>query len=162
MKLNVLAQRLTYIPNGPDVAEAMADQWRKVGIEVTLLTMDDAQETAQSRAHRFDNHVRLQSYSFDTGRAIQVWNTNTVPPGGGYFDPDILALWKRVSVELTPERQAPLLKEIGERGYTQFWNIPLWWVPLELMVNPTVVKDFAFPGVLNGGWSHFENIRAAG
>ena len=28
MKLNVMTQRLTYIPNGPDVAEAMADQWQ--------------------------------------------------------------------------------------------------------------------------------------
>ena len=62
-----------------------ADQWRKLGIDVNLVTMDDAAETAAQRAFKFDNHVRLQSYSFDTGRAIQVFNTNVVLPGGGYF-----------------------------------------------------------------------------
>ncbi len=160
MKLNVLAQRLTYIPNGPDVAEAMATQWRKAGIDVTLMSLDDAQEAQLSRAYKFDNHIRLQSYSFDSGRAIQVFNTPTTPPGGGYFDQEILAAWKKLSVELAPEKQEPLLKEIGERGYTQFWDIPLWWVPLELTVNPTIVAGYQFPGVLNGGWSHFENIKA--
>ena len=89
------------------------------------------------------------------------------PPHRGWRSPCRHAIPRAVHVQELTEllrREATrfhaLLQQIGERGFTQFWDIPLFWVPLELTINPTIVADFAFPGVLNGAWSHYENIKA--
>jgi len=47
-----------------------------------------------------------------------------------------------------------LLKWIGDFGFDEYWDIPLWYVPLEVAVNPQIVSDYAFPGQVDGGFSH--------
>ncbi len=161
MKLTVILSPNTYIASALDISEALGEQWRRVGIDVTLAPFDGATLAAQGRAYRLDNHVGFQALSFDSIRAIQVNNTNVTPPGTGWFDPKLLSMFNTLIVQMDPKKQEPLLRELGEYGYSNYWDIPLFWVPLEVVINPTIVADWVYPGQVNGAWSHFENMKAA-
>ena len=83
------------------------------------------------------------------------------PPGGGYWTPEFMNNLRAVNGTLDTAKQNELLKAIGDFGFNEYWDVPLWWVPLEVVVNPKIVADYTFPGMVHGGWSHFETLKAA-
>ena len=44
---------------------------------------------------------------------------------------------------------------------TATYNIPLFWLPAEVIVNPEVVSGFTWPGALSGFWSHMWELKSA-
>jgi ABC-type transport system substrate-binding protein len=133
-----------------------------VGVKVNLLQMDNATETAQRNALKFKNLVRLQSIGGNILDSLIIWNlAGTGVSNYGYLTPELFAMRDELNRTMDQEKQVPMLKRIGEWGFTNYWDIPLWYVPLEVMVNPQIVDNWTYPGTSNGGWSHFETISAA-
>lgn len=161
LKIQVMSAPLTYIAAGPDIAESIAQYWRAVGIQPEIVNMDPATETAQQRAYKFDNMFRMQSASATLVDAINIFSVPANPPGAGYWTPEIKKMVDELNGTLDTGKQNELLKRIGDFGFNEYWDVPLWWVPLEVIVNPTFVSDYTFPGMVHGGWSHFETVKAA-
>lgn len=161
LQIDVMTAPLTYIAAGPDIAESIAQYWRAVGIEPNLVSMDGPTEVAQHRAYRFSNTFRLQSASATIIDGINIFSSGANPPGGGYWTPEFMEKLNELNATLDTEKQNQLLKWIGDFGFNQYWDVPLWYVPLEVVVNPKIVADYTFPGMVHGGWSHFESIKAA-
>ena len=65
--------------------------------------------------------------------------------GGGYWTPQFMEKLNELNATLDEKKQDELLKWIGDFGYDEYWDIPLWYVPLEVAVNPQIVSDYAFP-----------------
>ena len=78
-----------------------------------------------------------------------------------YFDADTNALNQKLRDELDPAKQGPIMRELGDLMYHRFGSIPLFFVPVEAVVNPQFVADYTFPGPLYGAWTHFEYVKAA-
>lgn len=161
LKMEVMAAPLTYIAAGPDIAESIAQYWRAVGVEPQIVTMDGAAETARLRGYGFTNTFRMQSASATLVDGINIFSIPANAPGGGYWTPESKQKVDELNASLDTSKQNELLKSIGDFGFNQYWDVPLWYVPLELVVNPKVVSDFTFPGFVHGGWSHFETLKTA-
>ncbi len=161
LEITVIPAQLTYIANGPDIADAVAAYFRAVGVKVNYQNLDPATETAQSRAYKLRDVVRLQSTSSSILDGMITWNLNYTTAGNGFYNPDVVAMSQAVNNEMAPNKQAPLLKALGEWAFNNYWDIPLWWVPQEVMVNPKIVQDWTWPAAGSGGWSDFDTIRAA-
>ena len=161
LKISIIPAPLTYIANGPDIAESIGNYWRAVGVEVTLQSLDSATEAAMVRAYKFDNHFRMQSASATLVDGINIFSIPANPPGSGYWTPEAKSKLNELNGTMDPKKQDELLKSIGDFGFNEFWDVPLWYVPLEVAVNPKIVADYTFPGMVHGGWSHFETLKAA-
>jgi len=154
--------QLAYIANGPDITDAVAGYFRGVGVKVNLLQLDLPTLGAQTRAYKFKNLVNMQSIGSNQLDGLAIWNT-AVNGGSsaGFYNPELAALRDELNRQMDPAKQEPVLKKIGEWGFTNYWDIPLWYVPLEVMANPKIVDNWPYPGSANGGWSHFDYITAA-
>ncbi len=162
LEIDMIPQQLTYIANGPDINDAIANYFRAVGIKVNMVQLDPATEQTQTRAYKFKNLVRIQSIGSNLLDGLIIWNTaGNGGAAAGYYNPDLTTMRDELNKIMDPEKQVPILKKIGEWGYSNYWDIPLWYVPLEVMVNPKVVDNWQYPGSANGGWSHFDTITAA-
>ena len=49
----------------------------------------------------------------------------------------------------------------GEVLFTQHKFVPLFWLPVEIAVNPQIVGDWVLPGSISGSFTHTEYIKAA-
>jgi hypothetical protein len=62
---------------------------------------------------------------------------------------------------MEPAERARLLREIGDHKFTEFAEIPLFWLFAEATANPKYVAEYVFPGVITGYFTHLEYIRLA-
>ena len=60
-----------------------------------------------------------------------------------------------------PEERARLLREIGDHKFTEFADMPLFWLFAEAAVNPKYIAEYVFPGVITGYFTHLEYIKLA-
>jgi hypothetical protein len=60
-----------------------------------------------------------------------------------------------------PAARARLLREIGDHKFSEFADIPLFWLFAEATVNPKFIADYEFPGTIVGYFTHLEYIRLA-
>ncbi len=161
LKIDVHLGNILQVATANDLAEGIANQWRKVGVDATLQQVDPTTETNVRRALKYDRSFKITGTAGDQLQGIGVYNTSlTNPPGTGFFTPEIVNKFKQISGELDAPQREPLVREIGEMGFSQFWDVPLWFVPVEAIVNPSVVSEWVFPGSVHSTWTHTENIKA--
>ena len=69
----------------------------------------------------------------------------------------------RLGPELLPHpgERARLLREIGDHKFTEFAEIPLFWLFAEAAVNPKYIAEYVFPGVITGSFTHLEYVKPA-
>ena len=54
-----------------------------------------------------------------------------------------------------------LLREIGDHKFTEFAEIPLFWLYAEATLNPKYIAEYTFPGIITGYFTHLEYIKLA-
>ena len=54
-----------------------------------------------------------------------------------------------------------MLREIGDHKFTEFAEIPLFWLFAEAAVNPKYIAEYVFPGVITGSFTHLEYVKPA-
>ena len=62
---------------------------------------------------------------------------------------------------MDPAERARLLREIGDHKFTEFAEIPMFWLFAEATVNPKYIAEYVFPGVITGYFTHLEYIKLA-
>ena len=60
-----------------------------------------------------------------------------------------------------PAERARLLREIGDHKFTEFAEMPMFWLFAEATVNPKYTAEYVFPGVITGYFTHLEYIKLA-
>jgi len=160
LETNVVLVPNDSVPSAQDVQEAVAGFWRQAGVKVNLVSMDPGQRIAQDRDLKFDNHISLAASNSDIFVGWQVYN-DSIPPRFGAESHATDALFLKIRSEVDAEKRAPLWRELGDVAYNTYMNIPLFWLPTEVTLNPKVVAGYVFPGNITGFWTHFELIKAA-
>ncbi len=162
LEIDMFPSQLAYIANGPDINDAVAGYFRNVGVKVNYVQMDQATFNTQRNAGKFRNMVWMNSIGGNQLDGLTIWNlagSGSAP--ASYLNQEVYNLRDEINKIMDPEKQVSVLKKIGDFGFNNYWDIPLWYVPLEVMINPKIVENWTYPGTVNGGWSHFENISAA-
>ena len=63
-------------------------------------------------------------------------------------------------VTLDEKKSDDLWRKWGDMAFDRQVNMPLFWLPAEIIVDPNIVRDYVFPGSISGTYTHFEYIKA--
>ena len=165
LRTTISIRQSVVIPNAPDVAEAIGNFWRAAGVQVDFDQRDVAQQTTDLRAFKLSNMMYLDA---SATQQVSAWpnrasDLQAFPSRGAasYFDADTNAVVSKLERELDETKQAAYMKDVGDQMLKKFGSVPLFFVPVEAVVNPEFVAGWVFPGPTFGTWSHLENIKAA-
>ena len=158
---NLIVQAAAGYSGAQDLAEALSIQWKAAGIDARLLSGDPAQINRQRDGMQFSNHMGINGTSADIFTGLTNYGSTVSIRGRGVeiFEEDQLLY--QVLDTLDEKKLDTLWKQIGEVTFTGFHSLPLFWLPTQAAVNPTIVADYVFPGSISGSWTHLENLRAA-
>ncbi len=157
---NIVLQPVAGYSGAEDVAEAIAGYWRQIGVDVKTTPMDPAAFENSRRALKFENDIVV-----DGTNATQ-W-TGTLSYGSslgvrrGVELAELDTLLKQLNATLDEKGQAEKWRQVGDKRFELALDVPLFWLPVEAVVNTKIVSDWLFPGSLTGSWSHVQNIKAA-
>ena len=166
LKMNIAIRPNQLLPNQADMSEAIAANWRAVGVDVSLLQQDIATQDTQIRAHAWTNHMFLDASATQQvlgwpNRASDFFAFSAKRGGASWFDKDTNALNEKLAREMREENWGPIMKDLGELFFTRHGNIPLFYIPAVAVYNPKVVAEYELPGSLVAVWTHTEFIKAA-
>ena len=153
-----------------DVTETIAGYWQDVDIDVELVTIDAAARNALSRATR--------GGTAGVGEGIVDWvdvdNSSTHPvfalanrqtwlaTGGvnGFATPEMAEYVGRIQSEMDWSHHGPNIRAVGDLSFNLHANVPLWYLPAQVTVNPDVVESYVWNGTEHGTFTHLEEIVA--
>lgn len=159
LKLKLRLQNLADYGGSQDVQEAVAEMWRKVGVETELAVIQDTEFRSVNDRFGWKDLVNINaSSSFD----IQAWRVynSSLPPRGALEHHEVDPLVRQLNQTMDETQQQALLRRLGDVSFPLHSNIPLFWLPAELVVNPGVVASWPYPGSVSRIFSHFETIKA--
>lgn len=159
VETNLFVLGVTQYSGGEDVIESVAQMWSDVGVKVNLVTIDNAQRSARSRALELNNHITLSVLIAPPILALRLGHHTSPPRGGGIEDFVVEEVFESARRSLDLKIQNEWIQKATDRIYDEYMSIPLFWVPVHATVNPDVVEDWVFPGTVSGTWTHFWNIR---
>ena len=159
VETNLFVLGVTQYSGGEDVIESVAQMWSDIGVKVNLLTWDNAQRSARSRALELNNHITLGVLIAPPILALRLGHHTSPPRGGGVEDYVVEEVFEKARRSLDLTVQNEWLQKATNRIYDEYMSVPLFWVPVHATVDPDVVDDWVFPGTVSGTWTHFWNIR---
>lgn len=161
MKTGVFLVPASGYAGAEDLAEAIAANWKSVGVQAELQQVDPASISEATRQFKYNNNLIINSTSSDQSTGATNYGSTLGIRGSGY---ELIAADRYVndaSNTLDEKKQDELWRAAGNQWFDNFHTIPLFWLPTEVAVNPKFVSDYAFPGSITGTWTHTANIKAA-
>ena len=165
-KVTMILQVTPGLQASQDIAEAVAGYWRQVGVEVALETIDPPTTTAQVRAGTLSRHTWVQAtnsnqwvgiYNFGTALGRLPGNLGASGPEMKAIDDPLIA----ISNTLDEKKIEEEWRKNGEALFVNHKFVPLFWLPVEVAANASVIGDWVLPGSISGSWTHAEHIKAA-
>jgi ABC-type transport system substrate-binding protein len=161
LKTTIFLQAVSGLSGGEDIAEAVAGYWRAVGVDVALQNIDGVELTTRLRATAIPNGMTLRGTGSNQFTGITQFNSNVSTGRGGAEDMEVNTLLREITSTLDEKKQDELWRRAGERLFTQYLGVNLFWLPAEAVAAPGIVSDWLFPGAITGTWTHIHNIKAA-
>ena len=161
--LKVIVSQLTGVPEMRDIALAAADYLREIGIDV------HTDEMPWSR-YRADFYIPGQTHGTiapirtligPTHNKLRIYNQSnslfwrTVP------DPRLDQLYLEADNSWDLNVQHDALRQAGDIKFDQYAEVPLLWLPSQVVVRPDVIRQFIWPGNIRAPFSHTEYITPA-
>ena len=142
-----------------DLLETIGAYWRKIGVN-TVIDQTDAPTVQNARRERkYSNNFTVSATGSDIWSGYGVWNSPSLHLG--VEDPEVEKLIAQLKLTIDEKKQDELWRQVGERSFSQFQNLNLFWLPVKVSVNPKIVGEWTFPGSISGAWTHVYNIKAA-
>ena len=134
---------LQYITvNTPDniaIAELVKEQAAKVGITVTIRTVDQATLINDALAGNFQAMgFRNHSGAGDPDAQSVWWRSDSPINFGRIKDPEIDRLLDAGRVELDPEKRTQIYEDLNRRFADQAWNLWSWYTLWAIAAKPDV------------------------
>lgn len=161
LETNMFVFKLSTFSSADDVSESVAAFWQDIGVKVNLRNDDSATRRALRQNLDLDNHFQIAGTSSFPVIGYGFYNSGgIIGQGGGYQQIDTSQLLREIRLELDAEKADVMWRQLGELNYVRHTTIPLFWLPAEVVVDPSIVSGYVWPGAISGTWSHFENISA--
>ena len=160
LETNVHVFKLAQLPGADDVAEVLAEYIRDAGVKVNFVQEPTASRNTKLRTQQYGNDLILATTSAGQIVGASVYGANIIFSRTA-TTPELDAKITELRAETNDARRTQLWTEFGNLNYDSYNNIPLFWLPAEVIVNPEVVSDLVWPGALSGFWSHMWQLKAA-
>ncbi len=151
---------LTGVPELPEVAEAMAAMWQNIGLTPKLEEIEFSRWREKYRAAETNCCV----YTFRATASPTAIRVHF------FYSPERF-LRAYVTDSITEKRDRAfgttdideanrLLQEIADEAYYNVGGVPLVALPVQAVIDPDVVKEYVFLGVVPGYYVSLEYIQA--
>ncbi len=161
LKVHMLVKPLPGVPGGEDLTEAVASYWRAIGANVSLETVDVAQQNLIARQFGYSNETTLDATGSNQWSGSTIWNSGVTHLGNGVESTRVDTVLRQIGQTVDAKKQEELWRQAGDFAYDDFLGAPMFWLPTEAIGNPKVVAEWTYPGGITGAWTHIVNIRAA-
>src|SRR5215831_18737405 len=148
-------------PEMVDIGQAMALDFQAVGLKPQLTEIDFPRVRERFRTKMIHGAVFPVRHGLRALDLIRLAHKAKNSTAYFYEHPFIEARLAALGKILEPAERARLLREIGDHKFTEFADIPLFWLFAEATVNPKYVAGYVFPGVITGYFTHLEYIKLA-
>ena len=162
LQTTIQLTNLPGVPAGRDVMQAIANFWRDIGVDVVEQSVDPAEYRTKQREMRWDNHVVPVNTSGAQLVTVHVYGSSLIPVLYiGLQDPDAEAIMREALKTNTPQDRDDLLRVLGDMYYDLHQDIPLFYLPNEVVADPDVVADYVYSGMVSGApVDHLEGLVA--
>ena len=96
-----------------------------------------------------DITLRFYNRSGDAG----FWRTSV--------DPMTDVLYDKATQSVDPEVKAQALRDLGDLKFDLYSEVPIVWLPAQIVVNPAEIGEMVWPGNINASFTHTEYITPA-
>ncbi len=163
MRTSIFVLPLLGVAGGPDLAEALTGYLKAVGIGVDLLNIDQAEVSRVVSQRLYSNHIALTATGANLWSGFSLLNSSLRGPVRFHFaDPTIDTMLRQIQGAIDDQKRDALWRTLGDTAFGLHMNVNLFWLPVEVAVNPKVVSGWAFPGTITGSYTHIWYIKAAG
>jgi len=160
-EFTVYLYTLPGLPEQVDIGQALALDWQAVGLKPKLVEIDFPRVRELFRTKTIHGAVFPARHGLNSLETIRILNKAKDSVVHAYEHPFIEQRIEELGRTLDPAARARLLRETGDHKFTEFAEMPLFWLFAEAAVNPKYIAEYVFPGVITGYYTHLEYIRLA-
>ncbi len=150
-------------PELPQIAQFMQLAWAEIGVTLELRDEDRAAVVARRR-NKANHETALATTPSFKAQEAQMMLFNTPKEDGGtvfmYETEELQDLYHTLQTTMGDDERAVILKQMGDIKFYQHEWIPLFWVPIETIVDPKIICAWPFPGWEGGDLGSNEEIEA--
>jgi len=149
------------LPEMVDMGQAMALDWQAIGLKPQLVEIDFPRVREKFRTKTIHGAVFPIRHSLRALDVIRLAHKAKDSVAYLYEHPFIEERLAALGKVVEPAERARLLREIGDHKFTEFAEMPMFWLFAEATVNPKYIAEYVFPGVITGYFTHLEYIKLA-
>jgi len=160
-EFTVYLYTLPGLPEQVDIGQALALDWQAIGLKPKLVEIDFPRVRELFRTKTIHGAVFPTRHGLNSLETIRILNKAKDSVVYSYEHPYIEQRIAELGQVLAPAERARRLREIGDHKFTEFAEIPLFWLFAEAAVNPKYIVEYTFPGVITGYFTHLEYVKLA-
>jgi peptide/nickel transport system substrate-binding protein len=158
-EFTVYLATLPGLPEMVDIGQAIALDWQAIGLKPKLVEVDFPRVREQYRSKAIHGAIWPLRHALRALDAVRLFNKAKDSTVYAYEHPFIEARLETLGKTVDPAERSRLLREIGDHKFTEFAEIPMFWLFAEATVNPKYIAEYVFPGVITGYFTHLEYIK---
>jgi peptide/nickel transport system substrate-binding protein len=147
------------LPEQVDIGQAMALDFQAVGLKPKLTEIDFPRVRERFRTKTIHGALFPTRHGLRALDIIRLAHKAKESTAYFYEHPFIEERLEALGKVMEPAERARLLREIGDQKFTDFAEIPLFWLFAEATVNPKYIAEYVFPGVITGYYTHLEYVK---
>ena len=163
-RVEIFSFILAGLTESPQMSEALQIELKAIGLDPKIVSVEWARLFATTRAREAHGKIWPQKTDFASNIAV-VRGYNTGPPAGttsSFEAPFIQENYEKLLHSSSKEERDQLMRQILGYKFDNYGEVPLLWVPSQVIVDPKVIADYTWPGIIDAGFDHFEYIVPAG
>ncbi len=160
-EFQVYLYTLPGMPEILDIGQAIALDWEAVGLKPKLTEIDFPRVREQYRTKAIHGSVWSLRGSPNALNLLRIFNKAKDSTVYAYEHPYIEERFETLGKTVAPAARAQLLREIGEHKFSEFADMPMFWLYAEAGVHPKYVAEYIFPGSITGFYTHLEYVKLA-
>ena len=158
--------KLTQLPGLPEMipaAEALFGYLSAIGIKVEAEDMEWAKVRSNYRAKTTHNWIYPIRGTYRPAQVtLRFYNVSALEGFISSYENKIIdEKYVEMGNSVDAEVRATLLREIGQIKFDNYAEVPIAWLPGQIVIDPSIVKTFTYPGNINASFSHIAGVVLA-
>jgi ABC-type transport system substrate-binding protein len=158
-KIQLMSLTMAGLPEMIQLAEVVSIYLQDVGIEAEIVDFDSwGSWRPYYREKKTHNWLwQIPSSYRPSQKSVQYFN---ISGAGGFVSACESKLiddkFEVLKASIDPEERNRLLQEIGDYKFDTYCDMPMFWLPAQVVIDPEVVQEYAFPGNISTFYTHLE------
>lgn len=156
--------QLSGLPEMIPASEALFGYLTAIGIKVEAEEMEWARVRENYRGKTTHNWIYPIRGTYRPAQVtLRFYNVSALEGFISSYENKIIdEKYVELNNSVDAEERATLLRDIGQIKFDNYAEVPIAWLPGQIVIDPNIVKTFIYPGNINAAFSHIAEIVPAG